>query len=263
MIKEHLSNQDYHSDHEYVSKSWLDALRKNPAKLQEYLRSGNEQTTAMRVGSMVHTAILEPELFKERYALAPICDKRTKEGKAIYQKFEEENQGKEFCKQDELEMIQGMNRSLLQHSQASNLLYENGRCELSVFSELNGVKVKCRFDKLTESGIAIDIKTTEDASITEFAKSIYNYRYHVQAAFYRDIAENEDLELKRFIFIAIEKSPPYCVACYELDEDSVTLGMREYQDQLDLYKSCLELDSWPAYGQEIEKISLPKWALNK
>jgi len=64
------------------------------------------------------------------------------------------------------------------------------------------------------------------------------------------------------MFVFIEKKPPYAVAVYELDEESVEKGRELYAQDLKLYKECKEWDHWPAYSSKVQTLSLPKWALN-
>ena len=227
MILENLSNEEYHADRDHVSKSWLDHLKRSPAHLKEYLDHGGESTKAMEFGSLFHTYVLEPETFHKKYERKPDLDLRTKQGKELFAEFEKINQGKKFISGDDLATIKAMRESILCHREASRLVKANGKNELSIFSEIFGVKVKARFDKLIDDKIIVDLKTTEDASIIEFGKSVWNYRYHVQAAFYQDVAESVGLKIEKFYFVAIEKKAPYCVAVYEIDEDAVNIGRRE------------------------------------
>lgn len=263
MVKHKLSNEEYHADREYLSKSWLDKLAISPAKLKSSLDEPDEQTLAMEIGSMTHAYILEHEEFEKRYAVQPKFDGRTTEGKAQKAVWARQNIGKKPITEDYMEMLQCMKQSVFAHRNAGKLLSDNGEAELSVYAELEGVKCKCRLDWLVMKGIIVDLKTTEDASKTGFSKSVWQYRYMVQHAFYMDICKAACLEITDFIFLAVEKSKPYQVALYKLDDESVNIGRDMYKKQLELYKSCVELDSWPSYGHEIETLSLPKWALKQ
>ena len=144
-----------------------------------------------------------------------------------------------------------------------------------------------------------DLKTTEDASPEGFAKSIANWRYDVQHAYYMDGTrlaleqgkcnppQEGKAELsvywtdpvtgvlcrcrpdfwrgypKHFAFIAVEKKPPYAVGVYVLDSEGVEIGRAQYQHDLRVYAECVRSGEWPGYGDKIQTISLPGWHANK
>lgn len=150
--------------------------------------------------------------------------------------------------------------------------------------------------------MVVDLKTCEDASLEGFSKSIANWRYDVQHPYYLDglreairqsggelpeqaVAgaaelsaywiDNETGVLCRcrpdfwrgqpnhFIFIAVEKKPPYAVGVYRLDAESVDIGRAVYRTDLKRYADCLANDNWPGYGDKIQTISVPGWHANK
>lgn len=149
------------------------------------------------------------------------------------------------------------------------------------------------------NNMVVDLKTCEDASLEGFSKSIANWRYDVQHPYYLDglrealrqgnceppaegaaelsayWTDKETGVLCRcrpdfwrghpnhFIFIAVEKKPPYAVGVYKLDEESVDLGRAVYRADLKRYAECLANDNWPGYGDKIQTISVPGWHANK
>ena len=64
-------------------------LLKSPLHYQAYLTKTREDTKALRMGSYVHRLVLEPtaEATTPRFVKAPECDRRTKDGKAIFEAF--------------------------------------------------------------------------------------------------------------------------------------------------------------------------------
>ena len=67
-------------------------------------------------------------------------------------------------------------------------------------------------------------------------------------------------EVEAFIFAAIEKEPPYAAALYILNDEAVAKGRAEAQRLRALYAECKATDTWPAYGESIQVLTLPKWA---
>lgn len=164
--------------------------------------------------------------------------------------------------------LHGMRDAVMAHPYAAKLLAMPGATEQSYYwiDERTGLLMRCRPDRRTDSGIIIDLKSTEDASPEEFARSIANYRYHVQEPLYVD-GTNEairqaqlDIPLSRFmVFIAVEKKPPYAVGVYKLDMESVDIGRMEYREDMTKIAKAVATDEWPGYGDTVQSISLPAW----
>jgi len=246
--------QQQYFDNIGISKSGLDLLDLSPAHFQAGSTYNRKQSPALQIGSAVHCAVLEPEEFGNRYALADY-DRRTKEGKAAH--VEMLDRGIEGLNSDMYMQVIGMQKSVLNHPVAKELL-QGGDAEVSCFQTVDGIHVKARADYLRKDGIIVDLKTTEDASPLEFAKSVLRYKYYRQAAWYTELF-NREMDVNDFIFVVVEKSPPYAVAIYTLDSEAIEKGQQDCDRLFALYKHCLENDEWPGYSQEIQTLSLPKW----
>ena len=250
----------YYHAAEGLSKSALDQFRKSPAHFQAWLKEDRQQTPAMRIGTLTHLAVLEPDTFNSVTVIAPLVDKRTKEGKSIWEQFKGENDGKEILSLDEHEQIVAMRDSVRKHQAAGKFLAKGGS-EISVFAVCPKTKVmmKGRYDWLDNNTI-VDLKTTEDASPEGFAKSVANYRYQMQAAHYIALAGLVGIKDAKFVMIAVEKAAPYAVAVYELGAADLILAESDRITLLEMFSSCTQFQSWPAYSQNITTISLPRWA---
>ncbi|MEY4403301.1 MAG: hypothetical protein RIR91_1336 [Verrucomicrobiota bacterium] len=257
-IYNNLPADQYHADQAYSFSAIKQAMR-SPAHLKAWLTAPPEQTPAMRLGTLTHLAVLQPDLFGSTTAVAPIVDRRTKEGKSIWEQFQGQNAGKEIITNDEREQLSAMRDSVRIHPAASALLGE-GTAEVSVFNQCieTGLPLKARMDWVRENAI-VDLKTTEDASPAGFAKSVANYRYDLQAAHYRRMLKLQGRGDLPFMLIAVEKEAPFAVAVYRLDEGDLTLADMQMQQQLRAIASCCEFNSWPAYSREVETLTLPKW----
>lgn len=252
-----LSNAEYHK-HPAVSKSALDSINKSPAYYQWSLTHEREETPAMRLGSAVHTAVLEPEEFVDRYVKAPLCDRRTKAGKALWAEFQEEYQSHIVLSDQDWQTCMDMADAVKRNPQASRLL-RNGQAEYSYFWEERSREMKCRPDYLTDDYI-VDLKTAMDASPSGFAKSVMNFRYHVQQAHYTAGRGMPD----EFYFIAVEKTAPYLVGVYVLDPAFLEMGLDERERNLDTLERCEESGEWPSYTDSvITRLEPPAWALPK
>jgi exodeoxyribonuclease VIII len=181
--------------------------------------------------------------------------------------------------QDTWDQLHAMRAAVMAHPAASALLSMRGVAEHSVYwiDQQTGMLLRCRPDWwIKERGIVVDVKTTDDASPEGFAKSIANWRYHVQHPFYIDginearrqiIQANEGLEFPEavhpevttFVFLAVEKKSPHAVGVYMLDSLSVELGRALYRRDLETLAKCRATDTWPGYGDAIQSITVPAW----
>ena len=250
-----ISNAEYHAD-PAVSASHLHAVAASPyhywSRFLDPNRPVIEPTAAMRLGSLVHCAVLEPDELNSRYAIAP--DRRTKDGKATAAMLAAS--GIEAVTAADMELAMAMAASVRSHQAAAELL-RNGKAEQSFWWDDvdTGLRCKCRPDWYYGATV-VDLKTTTDASPQGFAKSVANWRYHVQQAHYMAGTFAE-----RFVFIAVEKTYPYAVGVYELDATAMNVGYALRRNNLQTIADCRAINEWPGYSQGIQNLSLPGWAL--
>lgn len=255
-----MPNDDYHS-HASVSKSGLDVIERDPFHF--FNKKPMVQTRPMQVGSAIHAAILEPEVFKRDFMMLPeLKDRRQPEYKQAKKQYGEGN----VFTQPDCDNIENIQKAVWGNDEASNLLSQRGFCELSGFVKdpITGVMCRHRFDKLAlTGGWAVDVKKTQDVRDTEFSKSIFNYRYHVQAAFYLDQFEWITGErLNGMKFICVEEKWPHKVAVYYLDDISIQIGRDAYRENLNLYAKCMNGEK-PTNNTSSQLISLPEWAMRE
>ena len=189
-----------------ISKSDLDLIHRSPAHYQEHKLNPTEPTAAMVWGSMFHSLLLEPDVFAATYAVMPDgIDRRTKEGKQAWADWQAANEGKTPVDRPTLTELVAMRDSVYGCERAKNAL-TGGVAEQSLFWD-NVIPCKARPD-YTKPGLLVDIKTCADARPEAFSKACWNFRYHVQAAWYgagyRQVT-GDDCE---FLFVAIEKTAP-------------------------------------------------------
>ena len=161
--------------------------------------------------------------------------------------------GKSVVSKAEFEMIRDMRDAVHSHPTAGALL-KGGVAETSHFAEINGVPCKCRPDY--NGHALVDVKSCVDASNHAFARSVANYKYHLQQAVYQQIVNETEGVNKDFVFIACEKSSPYPVAVYQLNFDAVSNGVYLMDKALELYRSCSYSGSWPSYDDD-DELSIP------
>lgn len=278
-----LTNEQYHAA-PGVSNSGLGLIERSPAHyFARYLDPSREpevQTPAMRAGSALHTAILEPDDFMARYAVEPLDVPRrpsvtqlnaknpsaaTVAAINFWQEFDAFNAGREIITRDDYDTFMRCAEAVRSHP-AVSFLFGTGVAEQSVFARdpETGVLVKSRPDylaKVDAASVYLDIKSTDDARPDMFGKSCHNYGYNRQVALGQDVLEWAGLPRPDATFlIAFERTRPFGVIVYEPDAEFMDKGRSRYRRPLDIYASCLAADNWPCYPQTVTPLSLPRWA---
>lgn len=243
-----------------INISSLKAMGKSPAHyLAKLTEPKSEPTPAMVFGTLLHRAALEPHRLAGSFAVKPEgMSFVTKDGKAW-----RDSQTLPIITSEQNEALKGAADSVANHPAAAAIL-DGARREVSVFRRIvrsnpEGMLLKGRVDIVAidqhGSTTIADVKTTEDASLEAFSKTIAQYGYAQQAAYYLDL-----LGASHFVFIAVEKTAPYAVGVYCLDAASIAVGREKNMKHLDIFEACQTSGQWPAYSSDIETISLPAWA---
>lgn len=257
-----------------ANASTLAGFSKTPAHvLYDLQRGGKKRTPSLDLGWLLHLAVLEPERFESEIVVPPKIDKRYKEGKAAWAKFEAEHGGKQFVGIDAFGKVKAMARNVLEHETAGEFFRGHGYNEVSILWEDNehGVLCKARIDRVAPIGewpIVGDLKSAKDASRRAVERSIHMYGYDVQAAHY--LAGLEAIvpipagnPFRRFVLFVVESEAPHCVACYELDDAALAEGAEKRSRYIRKWRECVESGNWPGYPAGIEYASLPPWAFKK
>tara|TARA_A100001201_G_C4057431_1_gene191624 strand:- start:153 stop:995 length:843 start_codon:yes stop_codon:yes gene_type:complete len=261
-----LSNADYHA-HPAYSKSDLDAANKSGRHLFDKKNGPpRPSTAAFDLGTALHAAALPGESLDSVAVRMPEgLKKTTKEGKA----FIAENAGKIILSPADAYSLDRMMGSLLDHPVSGPFVRGQlaGKSEQSFFckDDETGLELKCRPDfMLNDGSMIIDLKTTLDASPKGFQRSMVNYRYYVQAAWYLDVVEKATgRKPDAFLFVAVEKNRPYNTAVYCADEQMIQVGREHARRDLEKIAKWESTGIYEGYSDRAEMISLPKWMLPK
>lgn len=260
-----ITNDDYHAG-PGISQSALSALARSPlhywAQHVDPNRERREPSAAMKLGSAIHMAVLEPELFVEAYVIAPKVDRRTKDGKATWDQFVIDAGDKELLSAEDYIVCQSIAQQVRNHPTARKV-FQDGIAEESVYwhDRETGLLCRCRPDWM-KGNVIVDLKSTDDASHAAFQRSAWNYRYWMQAAWYMDgVEQATGIRPEAFVFAAFEKSAPYACAFYYADEAMLEMGRREYRKLLNVLTHCIATDTWPGYPTEVTALGVPSWAI--
>ena len=269
----------------------MSKLMNPPARLKADMDADDETETdnvALIMGTLVHAAILEPEKPLPKLVMKPEDPNfyRTNVGKQW--RSEQHKLGKIILKVEELAAVNAMVDSIKAHATCKRI-FATGRSEVSIFertsvmlnhatNETQEILLKARMDWLPEGNALVDIKTVlgGGAEPDEFQKILTQRRYWTQATWYLDrwnscfarFIEGKEYQpycqpKENFVFIAVEKVPPYLVNTFYIDEETLNLGRRQNARDIESFARCVKSGTWPGYSGDIKKIGLASWERNR
>ena len=233
-------NQSYLKDVNAVSPCYAEYRRLNP-----------EETPALIFGSALHTLVLEPNEFNKRYAMLPECDRRTKEGKALFESFAIANAGKRVLKGSEVDSLIAMankSRRFFEEKKAKYSHHELVGSATFVVTDgiYKGKEIDCKaqFDAVyvfEDKVIIKDLKSVAD--ITNVKGASFQNGWATQSAFYHDLAQFCYQKDVTFDYIAQSKSEPYDVREFGVSDEMFIKGRQSY------YLAINKWLWWKANGQ--------------
>lgn len=253
-----IPEQAYHADRGSLSVSGAKVLiNESPADFR-YQQDHPVHKTVFDFGSAAHALILGAGI--ESIYVAPFADWRTKA--AQHEKATGQDDGLSVILPKDWDVVCDMADVLSSHTLAMQLL-SDGRPEVSAYAvdPETGVLRRGRFDWLGPT-ILTDYKTAASSAPSAFRKAAADNGYHMQAAFYLDLARDLGHPAEAFAFIVQRKTPPYPVNVIELDEASVERGRELNRRALQMYRDCAEADVWPNAIPDttFTTVTLPPWA---
>ena len=255
-----------------LSYSSLKEFLKSPRHFVDYrTKERSKQTEAMLLGSLVHLLILEPEKVAKNVIKLEKIDRRTKEGKKRGEEIDalrilEPN--KLFVSVEMFEKAQLMKNSFFNNEFAKELFdnktsveesmnFENRETKLSLIAKID---MKSSIDK---TKYIVDLKTAKSSQPSEFAKSLINFKYDLQAPLY---INPDKLKFKepKFLFIIIENESPFNCEVLEVSNSDMNMFYNSYLNVLANFQRCMFEDSFnKGYEffneKETNFLKLPSW----
>jgi exodeoxyribonuclease VIII len=243
----------------------------SPAHYQAYINTPQEETKALRFGTFVHSAILEPHSLNDLYITIPgDAPKKPTKAQIEAKKPSEDTKEaiawwKDFYAKHEGKIILDAEESALGHLVASSARFalrvhgvDFDATEVMYHVDYCGVPLKAAIDGVAGDYLW-DIKTTGagEATPAGMLKSIRSYRYNLQAYWYRLVYE---LATGRrplgFRFLFVEKEPPFSWAIAEVGPELMSYAVSDFEKAITLYKECTASGVWPSYPEEIQVIDI-------
>lgn len=263
-IHTNLSETEYRSL-EAVNQSSLKEILRSPAHYKAAIEKQTTPTSSMTFGSALHCFLLENKKFESAYAVGPmgITDKRTK----AWKDFEKDVGEREVVSHEDFIGFNIIREAILKDPKLSDLFAEGTPETTLVWNDKKtGLKCKARLDWVTPTNVIVDVKSSKDARKYSFSKSILEYGYHFQAAFYINALSTlgglKDENI-RFKFVVIENTAPWSISIYRLGAKSLALGFDKVREALDKLAECREFNKYPGYSIAETEIEVPSYALEQ
>jgi hypothetical protein len=216
-----------------------------------------ETTPEMDIGTATHTALLEPHRFEKAVICGPVDRRGKKWGEAVAA-----NPGALVLPQPTFEKVLRLRDTVMKDPIVQSLPSEFAAMEHSAVwrdAETN-LMCKCRPDLYRgDQSMIVDLKTTGDATKQTWLRRAMDFGMHLQASWYSDgwqLAGGGDVET--FLFLVVERDPPFAHALYELGPGEVDLGRRIGRKALQKYMECARADDWPGHMEGVQVMTFPE-----
>lgn len=276
---ETMTSAEYHA-HPAIGASMLQDFRESRrtfyARHIAKTEPRKEATPAMRLGTLVHWRLLEPQRFRatvrQPVATAPdgeLWNMRKPAHREAWAQYvaECESEGATIVEQSDLDRIEAIAASVLGNWHARKLLERDGEPEFSIFwtDKETGLPLKCRVDWWSQP-IPLDLKTTRDPSPAAFARQCVELGYHRSRAHYMAGIAAFCGEQIPMVHLAVGTEPYFPCCPYDLDDSDAngkSLGLREWRQTLRDLAACLESGDWAEpYEKQIVSLRLPSWGFH-
>lgn len=232
-------------------------------------------------GTLVDTLLLSPSEFGKTFALIPTTyegergEKPWNFNATVCKKWRERfgfGAGKIEVRQLDYDAARAAT-DLLRADYDTGCLLENARVQVMVTGTYEdketGLSIPCKalLDIVPDAGsraygrCLCDLKTSADASPDKWGRTVFNFGWHVQAAFHMDLfvaATGEDRT--DWLHLIQENFEPYEIGRRLIASEFVEMGRTEYRGALRQYAQCLKSGEWPTYDEMGPNI-MPGWSL--
>jgi len=216
----------------------------------------------MSFGTLIHTAVLEPELFAETVLVTDLS-RSTKAFKELA--AAPENEGATIIKSSEMAALMGISKSVHGNPEAHRII-EATQHEVSLFWDEPDIgPCKCRCDCLS-TGILADVKSMNisardtDGWVRDVNTKLWKDGIDIQAGWYLRGARANDYKPHVVAVIVCMQKEPYEVTVKYLQPDLVNYGWERAQEIAMRYHACEIAGSFPGVADQPTDWELPAYA---
>ena len=255
-----------------VNISSLLEVDPSPKNYLHELAQPSNSSSAMRLGSAAHTAVLEPMEFLRGYVLQP---DEFPDGKGVMKRTsgalksvkewraEQAEKGKQWVSSGEYATAVKIAEEVKAHPEAKKILAE-GDPEVTITWDdpVTGMLCKARLDWVRDDCFA-DLKTSRHPKPNDFARAAANLKYHVRMAWYQwglsVVRGTHEMFATPAKIIHVQNDGCHDVVVFNLPYEALREGQRVFRPLLDRLKVCTETDTWPGVASEELNLELPRW----
>ncbi|RYZ90228.1 MAG: hypothetical protein EOP04_04565 [Proteobacteria bacterium] len=258
-IYPNLKIDDYHRNLSAVSKSRLIRMAKAPKLFLHGEQPKDieaEESRSLKLGRAFH-AMLDKS-FDETFIVGPNVKSRAEKAWKV---FEKEYPTKTILKPSEYRHALEMASAIIENESFRDVLSAGGVFEQTyIWPDLDTNMVcQCRPDFISSDGLTIvDFKSARDADLLAFQRANRDHFYYVSAAFtFEGVYACTGVMPERYLFFAVESSPPYLTAGYEATSKDFEMGHAFLRRNLTKLKECREQNYWPGLIKGFRPLGFP------
>ena len=75
-----------------------------------------------------------------------------------------------------------------------------------------------------------------------------------------DVLDPTGAGRRKFFFVMVENSPPYALTVHEMSEAVMTIGRKQLDHAVRIWRTCMESGEWPAYPPIVNVPEMPGYA---
>lgn len=260
MIFHDMSMHDY-LKHPGLNSSKLKLMLKTALDFKEGCEEESHDTKSTILGTAIHTLLLEPKEFDNRYALQTedFGDKRAGDGKKRWDAFKKANSDKIVLPKEETDFLLRLQKRKNPHLK---LLLASGKVEVTGIYEEDRLVRKARADLLTKDAI-VDVKSTaEGIDDLSIYRTIKKYHYDFSAAHYMTVFNKLCGNIfKNFIWVFVDTdSPAQHVRIIKCPEIMLNKAIFKYENVIEQVRESLEKNIWSTYPAHQTELEMPYWA---
>ena len=213
-----------------LSSSAIKLLQKSPKSYNNIVRKGKEQnSSALQIGTFIHTMVLEPHLFDERFQIIDVQSrvaKSFKEGKAKSNKIV--LTAKEH--DDNMRIVD----AAMRNTHIMDII-RGAEFEIPEIGMIEGYPFRAKADIFDKRfGFIADLKTTRE--IENFKWSAEKFGYDIQAFIYTTLFETSP---EQFKFLAIDKAS-LDIGIFDVKPSFINKGYAKLKEGIENYKTFFE-----------------------
>lgn len=269
------TNEEYHDDTKYVSRSMLFEFLQRPSVFHgKYIAKTipkKAATDAMDLGTIIHSLTLEPQNEVIRFIPREI---QSSDGKNTTKA------AKEFVEQAKADKMYAV--SLNDYTNRIKPAVESVEAELKKWirpedvrekslrweNKQTGITCRCRPDLICfrqEMTIVIDLKTTGEVSDDGFFRSVKDYGYWLQQSHYTEgIQATYGIDTPvMFLFFVVETNAPHACRMYEIHPDDAAMADVVRIRLLEDLARRLDAEDWSDRGADkVVRVRVPRYCYN-